>query len=122
MIAYTLDEEKRVLQLHPTSALQREDFEEIARTVDPFLEKEGKLDGLIIVSNDFPGWENLTAMLSHFRFIHDHHKKIGRVALVTDSRLGDVAERIGSHFVDAQVRHFPADQLDAADQWVSQSR
>lgn len=121
MIAYTLDEEKRVLQVHPTSALQREDFEEMARTVDPFLEKEGKLNGLIIVSKDFPGWENLAAMIGHFRFVHDHHKKIGRVALVTDSRLGDVAERIGSHFVAAEVRHFPSGERDAAKQWVSQS-
>ena len=34
-----------------------------------------------------------------------------KVAVVTDSHLGDVAERLASHFVSAEIRHFPAGQI-----------
>ena len=91
----------------------------MARTVDPFIEKTGKLNGLVIEAQDFPGWESLGAMIEHFKFIRNHHVRIERVALVTDSRLGDVVERIGSHFVAAEIRHFPAEQREEADEWAS---
>ena len=120
MIACGLYEEKGLLHVEPITPFQKSDFDEVARKVDPFLEKEGKLNGLVIKAKDFPGWESLGAMIEHFRFIKNHHAYIERVALVTDSRLGGVAERIGSHFVAAEVRHFPADQLEAADRWASQ--
>lgn len=121
MITYGLYEEKQLLHVHPITPLQKTDFEEMARAVDPFIEKNGKLNGLVIEAKDFPGWESLGAMVEHFKFIRSHHAHIERVALVTDSLLGEVAERIGSHFVAAEVRHFPAGQLDAADQWASRN-
>ncbi|RKX47418.1 MAG: STAS/SEC14 domain-containing protein [Verrucomicrobia bacterium] len=121
MITCGLYEEKRLLHVHPITPLKKSDFEEMARTVDPFIEKTGKLNGLVIEAWDFPGWESLGAMIEHFRFIRNHHARIERVALVTDSRLGDVAERIGSHFVSAEIRHFPAGQLDVAEQWATDS-
>ncbi|MND00808.1 hypothetical protein D3C83_195480 [compost metagenome] len=57
-------------------------------------------------------------MAAHFRFVRDHHKRIRKVGLVTDSALGDVAERLASHFVAAEIRHFPAGKLEAAKMWV----
>jgi stage II sporulation SpoAA-like protein len=57
-------------------------------------------------------------MVTHFRFVRDHHKRIRKVALVTDSPVGDVAEHLASHFVSAKVRHFPGGQLDQARQWI----
>jgi hypothetical protein len=57
-------------------------------------------------------------MAAHLRFVRDHHKHIKKVGLVTDSALGKVAERLASHFVSAEIRHFPAARLEAAKQWV----
>ena len=121
MITHELDKERMLLHVHPIGSLQKGDFEAIVRTVDPFIEKEGKLNGLVIESRHFPGWESFGAMIEHFKFVRNHHAHIERVALVTDSRLGDVAERIGSHFVSAEIRHFPSGQLDAAEEWASQN-
>jgi hypothetical protein len=70
----------------------------------------------VIEAKDFPGWESLGAMTERFKFNRNHHACVERVALVTDDRLGDVAEQIGLHFVSAEIRHFPADQ------WAPQSR
>jgi hypothetical protein len=118
MIEHTLDTEQSILYLRPKSALAQADFEQLARTVDPFIARTGDLAGLIIETPAFPGWEGLGAMVAHFRFVRDHHKRIKRIGLVTDSALGNVAERLASHFVSAEIRHFAAGELEAAKQWV----
>ncbi|MBW1785854.1 MAG: STAS/SEC14 domain-containing protein [Deltaproteobacteria bacterium] len=119
MITYDLDKENAVLHVHPSGPLGKEDFSELAKTVDPFIEEKGKLTGLLIESESFPGWESLAALIQHFRFVRDHHASIGKVALVTDSLIGDVAEKIASHFVSAEVKHFPAGDLETARKWVT---
>ena len=53
-------------------------------------------------------------MVNQFRFVRDHHKRIKKIGVVTDSHLGDVAEHLASHFVSAEIRHFPAGQIAAA--------
>ena len=118
MIEHTLDAEHSILYLRPKSALARDDFVQLAKAVDPYIDKTGGLDGLIIEATTFPGWESLGAMAAHFRFVRDHHKRIKKIGLVTDSALGNVAEHLASHFVLAEIRHFSAGELEAAKQWV----
>jgi hypothetical protein len=57
-------------------------------------------------------------MAAHFRFVRDHEKRIGKVAVVTDSALGNVAEHLASHFVSAEIRHFSAGEIEAARHWI----
>lgn len=118
MIEYDLDKEHSILQLQPESSLTQDDFVKLAQVVDPYIELSGGLAGLIIEARAFPGWDSFGAMITHFRFVRDHHKHVARVAVVTDAPMGDIAERLASHFVSAEVRHFPAGQIEAARQWI----
>jgi hypothetical protein len=118
MIEHTLDSANSLLHVRLKSALEQADFEQLAKTVDPYIAQSGDLAGLIIEAPAFPGWEGLGAMVAHFRFVRDHHKRIRRVGLVTDSALGNVAERLASHFVSAEIRHFAAGELEVAKQWA----
>ena len=118
MIEYDLDTAHSILLVRPKSALDTTDFVELAKAVDPHSEATGDLAGLIINAPAFPGWDSFGAMVNHFRFVRDHHKHVKKVALVTDSHLGDVAEHLASHFVSAEIRHFPGEQLDQARQWI----
>ena len=59
-------------------------------------------------------------MIAHLRFVRDHHRHIKKIALVTDSAVGDVAEHLVSHFVSAEIRHFPANALDTAKQRITE--
>ena len=122
MIEHTLDTEHSILYLRPKSALGQDDFAQLAKTVDPYIEKTGDLSGLIIEAAAFPGWESLGAMAAHFRFVRDHHKRIKKIGLVTDSALGNVAEHLAAHFVSAEIRHFSTRELEAAKEWVMNSR
>jgi SpoIIAA-like len=119
MIEHTLNTAQSILHVKPKAAFEKQDFEQLAKTVDPYIEKTGGLAGVIIEAPSFPGWEGLGAMAAHFRFVRDHHKRIRRIALVTDSALGQVAEHLAAHFVSAEIRHFPVAQLEAARRWVA---
>src|SRR6186713_2267795 len=121
MIEHTLDKANSILYVRPKSKLEQGDFVQLAKTVDPHIEEKGDLAGLIIEVASFPGWDSLGAMAAHFRFVRDHHKHIKKVALVTDSALGDVAERLASHFVSAEIKHFAAGDMEAAKQWIVSS-
>jgi hypothetical protein len=57
-------------------------------------------------------------MVAHMRFVRGHHRHIKKVAVVTDSALGILAEHLASHFVAAEIRHFPPQDVDAATQWI----
>ncbi|MEY8016233.1 STAS/SEC14 domain-containing protein [Mycobacterium servetii] len=118
MIEYDLDTEHSILEVRPKSALDKADFVELANAVDPQIEAHGDLAGLIISASSFPGWDSFGSMVTHFRFVRDHHKHVKKIAVVTDSPLGDVAEHLTSHFVSAEIRHFPGGQVEQARQWI----
>jgi hypothetical protein len=118
MIEHSLDTAHSILYVRPQSALAQDDFVQLARTVDPYIERTGDLAGLIIQIAAFPGWDSLGAMAAHFRFIRDHHKRIRKIAVVTDAAVGNVAEKLASHFVSATIKHFPAGGARAAEQWI----
>ena len=118
MLNVKLDEVSGIATLKPDGALSEKDFKSASSVIDPYIEKTGKLKGLIISTRKFPGWESFSSLIKHFKFVKDHHKKLSRVAIVTDSVLGDFAERIVTHFVSAEIKHFAFDELSKAQSWI----
>ena len=118
MLEHHLDRENAILHIQPKASLEKSDFEALAETVDPFIAKAGNLAGLIIETRTFPGWESLGAMVAHIRFVRDHHRQIRKIAVVTDSTLGNVAENLASHFISAEIKRFPASDLGSAERWI----
>jgi len=119
MIEHSLDMKDGVLHLHPTDALDADDFRELSQVVDPYILEHGGLNGIIIEADAFPGWDTFGAMAAHFRFIKDHHRSIRKIAIVTDSPVGSAAEHLASHFVSAKIQHFAMGSRDAARAWVT---
>ena len=107
-----------VLVLAPRGPLREEDFEACSADVDPWIAANGSLRGVVIHARHFPGWENLGGLLSHLRFVRDLHHKVRRVALVVDIALADLAPKVASHFIEAEVKHFPYDDIVDALAWV----
>lgn len=118
-IGISIEEDHRVVRVRPAGRLSRDDFLRLADEVDPMIEKWGALNGLVIESRDFPGWDSLGALVQHLRFVSGHHRSISRIALVSDSVLGRIAENIASHFVSAEIKQFSAADLDVALQWAA---
>ena len=107
MLIINLDEIAGIAVLEPQGKLSADDFKSVARTIDPYIEKSGKLKGIIIHVESFPGWDSFAALVEHFTFVRDHHKKLSHVALATDSPMAGLAEHVASHFVNAEIKKFP---------------
>ncbi|MBD3790517.1 MAG: STAS/SEC14 domain-containing protein [Campylobacterales bacterium] len=114
------DENYGVALIEPHDALSTDDFQLVGDIIDPYIEKYGKLNGLIIAVKSFPGWDSWNALVEHFNFVKHHRDRVKYVAVVTDSIIGEIAEHIASHFVNATIRRFEFDQLDAAKKWIEQ--
>ena len=118
MLNIKLDKNNSIAVLEPDGELTEADFINAAKIIDPYLEESNQLNGLIIHTQSFPGWDSFSVFISHFKFVKDHHKKISHVAIVTDSPLGTLAENITSHFVSAEIKHFSYSEYDNAVKWI----
>ena len=121
MISYTLDEKNGILTVRPEGKLENQDFLKLSQAVDPFIEKQGILRGLIIVTEKFPGWKDFSGMVEHIKFVRGHHREIGKIALVTESKIADLAESLGTHFIKASIKHFSFDEEESARNWIAQA-
>ena len=118
MIDAELFREDGILTVFPTGALAERDFTALSGLVDPFIEAHGRLDGLMVVAERFPGWDSFAALTTHIRFVRNHESVIRRVAVVTDSPLLELLPALARHFVKAEVRRFAFEQRDAAFDWL----
>jgi len=119
MLSVNIDEVNGIALLEPSGALSESDFKSAAKVIDPWIEKNSRLNGIIIHVESFPGWDSFSAMSSHLKFVKEHHTKISRVAFSTDSVLGKFAESIGSHFVNAEIKVFSFQELELAKAWIT---
>jgi hypothetical protein len=120
MIDADLFRDEGILRIFPTGALSQADFTWLAGLVDPYLETNGELRGLLIVAERFPGWDSFAALVTQIRFVRDHEARIRRVAVVTDSALLELLPALATHFVQAEVRSFPFAAGDEAFAWLKQ--
>lgn len=118
MLSTKIDEANNIAILEPNGSLSKTDFESAVTIIDPYIEKIGQLNGLVIYTKSFPGWDSFAALFAHLRFVKNHHKKVSRVALVTDSVLGNFAEAIGGHFVNAEIKLFSYQNFEDAKLWI----
>lgn len=118
MLHHQIDMEKGLLSLEPEGPLTSDDFEQVAEAVDAYLEAHEKLHGILIHAHKFPGWKNFTSMLDHLRFVRDHHRRVERVAVVSDSTFLTYLPSFAKHFVSAEVKHFGESELAEAHDWL----
>jgi SpoIIAA-like len=119
MLSVEIDEINGIAILEPDGPLSKNDFESVAKVIDPYIEKTDHLNGLLIHVKSFPGWDSFAALSSHLKFVRDHHKKVSRIAFSTDSVVGNFAEAIASHFVNAEIKLFSYSELEQAKIWLA---
>ena len=78
------------------------------------------LTGLLIDAPSFPGWQSFAALIEHVRFVRDHHRKIDRVAAVTDSPILAIAPKIAEHLAHPEFKVFRSGERSKALAWLSE--
>jgi hypothetical protein len=119
MLTITDDETHNCFILEPSGTLTKRDLDALTQRFNDRVNATDRIPNLVVHTPSFPSWASFAALLRHLRFIRDHHRLIGKVALVSDARVLDLAPRVARHFVAADIRHFPADGLDEALDWVA---
>lgn len=120
MLDFELLPDEGILRVSPTSPILVRDFAQLSEIVDRYLASHDHLNGIVINTDKFPGWEDFSALVSHLKFIRDHHKQVRKVAAVSDDSLIKILPPIAKHFVAAEVRQFDQGQLQAACDWIKQ--
>jgi tRNA U38,U39,U40 pseudouridine synthase TruA len=118
MIQHELQRDTGILIITPQGPLEQKDFEMLAREVDPYIQEKGRLNGLMIHAKSFPGWHDFAALVSHFKFVKNHHQQIAKVAAVTDSGFLSIMPSVAKHFVRANVKHFDYSEKENALKWL----
>jgi hypothetical protein len=118
MLNFELLPGRKVLVITPNGPLEKEDFGHLNRAIAPIIAADGKLGGILIHTQSFPGWENFPAFLAHLRFVSDHNKKIERIAGVTDGPLLKAVPEIAELFVEPEIKQFDFSQEEQALAWL----
>lgn len=118
MLDYVLMKPEGILIITPHAPLSEADFGGLSAAVDAYLSGHPMLHGVMIHAEAFPGWESFGGFTAHMRFVGEHHKKVERVALVTDSKFAAIAESLGMHFSVAEIKHFPFADDEQALEWL----
>lgn len=118
MLLVTFDEARSIITLEPDNSLTVEDFRSATRIIDDHLALGGKLTGIVIRTDEFPGWQTFQAFLGHLKFVKDHHQWVKHVALVTNSLPASLVEPLIQHFVNARIKQFRFDEIEHALSWI----
>ena len=92
MLNIKIDKENKIAIFSPDDKLSKADFKNATNVIDSYIEQYGKLNGLIISTDFFPG-----------------------------SPLGSLAEHLASHFISAKILSFKYSELDLAKSWIIES-
>lgn len=118
MLTYQILEDDNVVIIEPMGPLSEEDFRDLTTAVDAHLERTESLRGILVHAKEFPGWKDFGGFTSHLRFVRDHHREIGKIAVASDGLLAEIAPKLASHFVKAEVRGFGYGEKEAALEWL----
>jgi len=79
MLSLDLNKESGIAIIKPEGPLQESDFKRIANKIDPYIEEKGRLTGLVIYTESFPGWNDFGVLIAHLKFINEHHNNIKKL-------------------------------------------
>ncbi len=120
MLSIVEDTNHNCFILEPTGKLTEKDFSQLTERFNKWVNETDSIPNIVVHTAEFPGWTDFASFIGHLSFIRDHHRMVDKIALVSDARVLDVAPKFAKHFLAARIRHFPADQLEKALNWVSE--
>ncbi|MEX2519612.1 MAG: STAS/SEC14 domain-containing protein [Paracoccaceae bacterium] len=120
MLSINHDDARKLFTLEPSGKLTEADFAALTEAFNAKVNETDTIPNLVIHAASFPGWADFSGFMRHLSFIRDHHRMIERIALVSDSRILDIAPRVARQFVWASIRHFAARDLQKALTWAAE--
>jgi hypothetical protein len=107
----------KALELGIAGTLEKKDYKHFTTYAEQIIKAHGEINLLVRLPDKLrftPAalWEDL-------KFDVSHHGDVARLALVSADESKEWLATIAKPFTRAEVRFMPADQIDAAREWVS---
>ena len=116
MIEKLQPEKGKVIAFRVSGNLHDADYKAFVPEVEALIEREGKIR-LLMLFEAFHGWD-LHAAWDDMAFGIKHNQDLERIAMVGDKVWEKWMAKLSKPFCSAEVEFFPADEIDAAWDWV----
>jgi SpoIIAA-like len=73
---------------------------------------------LLIEAPAFPGWDSFAALVEHIKFVKDHHRKVDRIAVLTDSKMLRIVPKLAAKFAYPEFKVFGSGERVNALAWL----
>lgn len=74
---------------------------------------------LLLDLREFDGWQGLGAVGEHLALVRDHGRNVEKAAIVGKTAFAQLAEGIGSRFLEAEARYFDEAAFEEAKRWIA---
>ena len=118
MLHADIDPDRNIVTVSPEGKVSQEDFEMLSNTISGYINEADKVPALVIETRHLPHWDSFAALLRHIKLVRTYEKVIPKVAIISDSKILQIAPSLADHFVKAKIRHFTAAHREAALDWV----
>ena len=109
-------QDENVIRVEVSGTLTQSDYDDLIPSWKAAIARSGKIR-MLFVMRDFHGWTPHAAW-DDFRFDLKHHQQVERIAMVGEKKWQHWMAKIGSWFVDTDVRYFDSSQENQAERWV----
>jgi hypothetical protein len=110
-------EDRGVLEVQLTGTLVREDYKELAPTMERMVKQHLNFR-LFVVMHEFHGWTG-AAMWEDFKLGAKHFNDIERLAMVGETKWEKFMTAFCKPFTRAKVRYFDHTKVDEARVWLA---
>lgn len=104
--------------VEPEEHLCKQDFLCMAEQIDSLIKQFGALNGILVQTKAFSGWDGFAAFMTHMKLVYEYQNYLKKIAICTDSSLGNLVEKLAVYFVAAEIKVFPYAELNEAKQWI----
>ena len=108
----------RVLEVDLHGKLSREDYERFVPELERMIREYFKIR-VLVTMHDFHGWD-AGALLEDIKWNARHFSDIERLAVVGEKTWHALMTGFCKPFTSTEVRHFSAEDLDAARAWINE--
>lgn len=108
----------KVLVIHVSEKLTKDDYEHLVPEVDRLIEKHGKIR-MLFEMHDFHGW-SCGALWEDTKFAFKHFRAIERLAVIGEKKWQRGMATFCKPFTKAEIRYFDHDNLDEAREWLAE--
>jgi SpoIIAA-like len=110
--------EGRILEVHLTGKLAKEDYDRFVPMTEERIKQYGKLR-ILVVMHDFHGWE-AGALWEDVKFDLRHFSDIEQLAIVGETAWEKGMAIFCKPFTTAKIRYFDHTEIEQARQWIQE--